>query len=200
MDDPQSTRVSLLVRIRNPADDDAWRQFVALYAPLVYGFTKRRGLQDADAADLTQDVLRAVATAAARLEYDPKRGSFRSWLFTVTRNSLNTFLDSRRRRPGGRGDGGTSAQIALEEHPARENNEAAVWEQDFLRQRFAWVAEQVRPDFEDQSWQAFWRTAVEGRPTREVATELGLSLGAVYIARSRILARLRERIRELPTE
>jgi RNA polymerase sigma-70 factor (ECF subfamily) len=200
MDEPQGTRVSLLVRIRDPAGDEAWRQFVALYAPLVYGFSRRRGLQDADAADLTQDVLRAVTTAAGRLQYDPQRGSFRSWLFTVARNNLNTFLDNRRRRPGGQGDGGTSAQIALEEHPAREDDEALLWGQDFQRQRFAWAAGQIRGGFEERSWQAFWRTAVEGRPARQVAVELGLSLGAVYIARSRILARLRERIRELPTE
>src|SRR4051812_17853344 len=103
MREPQTTRVSLLVRIRDRGDEEAWRQFVALYAPLVYGFARRRGLQDADAADLTQAVLRSVATAAGRLEYDPRRGSFRSWLFTVTRNPLITFLQ--RAEPAGRRPG-----------------------------------------------------------------------------------------------
>jgi len=86
------TRPSLLVRIRDAADREAWRQFVELYAPLVYRFARRRGLQDADAADLTQDVLQAVARSSGRLEYDPRRGTFRGWLFTVDRNKLHTFL------------------------------------------------------------------------------------------------------------
>src|SRR6516225_4147415 len=86
MADSPNTRPSLLVRIRNAEDSQAWSQFVALYAPLVYGYARKRGMQDADAADLMQDVLRAVAGAAGRLEYDPLRGSFRGWLFTIVRN------------------------------------------------------------------------------------------------------------------
>src|SRR5438552_1369435 len=85
MPESPQTRASLLVRLRDGHDREAWRQFVDLYAPLVYGFARRRGLQDADAADLMQDVLRAVSGAAGRLDYDPAKGTFRSWLFTVTR-------------------------------------------------------------------------------------------------------------------
>src|SRR6516162_4441795 len=98
MDQLPTTRPSLLVRIRDAADRDAWVQFVEVYAPLVYKFVRRRGLQDADAADLTQDVLRAVAGARQRLRYDPDRGTFRSWLFTVARNKLATFLARQQRR------------------------------------------------------------------------------------------------------
>ena len=94
MTDPPPTRPSLLVRIRDPRDGVAWGEFVDIYGPLVYDYGRRRGLQDADAADLTQDVLRAVAAAADRFAYDPARGAFRSWLFTVTRTKL---LDSVRR-------------------------------------------------------------------------------------------------------
>jgi RNA polymerase sigma-70 factor (ECF subfamily) len=86
MADSPTTRPSLLVRIRDPQDSQAWTQFVEVYAPLVYGFARKHGLQDADAADVTQDVLRAVAGAAGRLEYDPQRGSFRGWLLTIVRN------------------------------------------------------------------------------------------------------------------
>src|SRR5262245_8405404 len=92
MTDPVTTRPSLLVRIRDARDSEGWSQFVEIYAPLVYGFARRHGLQDADAADVTQDVLRAVARSARRLEYDPRRGSFRGWLFTIVRNELRDFF------------------------------------------------------------------------------------------------------------
>ena len=112
MSDPPPTRPSLLARIRDPRDGVAWGEFVDIYGPLVYDYGRRRGLQDADAADLTQDVLRAVAAAADRFAYDPARGAFRSWLFTVTRTKL---LDSvRRRRPGDRGTGDTDVHKHLE--------------------------------------------------------------------------------------
>ncbi|MFL5340640.1 MAG: RNA polymerase sigma factor [Gemmataceae bacterium] len=187
-----NTRASLLVRLRDPADADAWRQFVEIYAPVVYGYARRRQLQDADAADLTQEVMRNVAGAARRLEYDPGRGSFRSWLFTVARNRLLDFRDHQRR---GQGAGGTSAHELLEQQPAREDE--ALWDEEFHRRLFALAAEQARPDFEERSWSAFWQTAIDGRKPQEVAAALGLSVGAVYIARSRVQARLKERVAEL---
>ena len=187
------TRPSLLVRIRDVADREAWRQFVELYAPLVYRFARRRGLQDADAADLTQEVLQAVARGSGRLEYDPRRGTFRGWLFTVARNKLHTFLRkqqrlTRRSEP---------VDFALLAEPEQE---AALWEQEYEQRLFDWAAEQVRGHFQDNTWQAFWQTAVENRPSREVAEHLGLSVGAVYIAKSRVLARLREQVQLLQLE
>ena len=186
------TRPSLLVRIRDAADREAWRQFVELYAPLVYRFARRRGLQDADAADLTQDVLHAVARSSERLEYDPRRGSFRGWLFTVARNKLHTFLKRRVRR-------GQAVPVdRLAEEPAAPGpDEAELWEQEYEQRLFDWAAEQVRGHFQDSTWSAFWQTAVEGRGCGDVAGELGLTVAAVYLARSRVMARLRQRIQEL---
>ncbi len=92
MGDSATTRPSLLLRIRDARDAAAWSQFVELYAPLVYGFARKHGLQDADAADLTQDVLRAVARSARSLEYDPRRGTFRGWPFTIVRHKLRNLL------------------------------------------------------------------------------------------------------------
>src|SRR6266481_6560979 len=96
-----STRASLLLRLRDPRDGAAWTQFVDLYGPLVYGYARKQGLQDADAADLSQDVLGAVAGAVGRLEYDPLRGAFRNWLFTVVRRKLSNWRRTRRNRPDG---------------------------------------------------------------------------------------------------
>jgi RNA polymerase sigma factor (sigma-70 family) len=189
------TSSSLLVRIRDAGDRDAWRQFVDLYGPVIYRYARKRGMQDADAADLTQTVLQAVSGAVQRLEYDPQRGSFRGWLFGIARNHLHKLQDRLRRGPRGSGD--TSGQDLLNEQPARGDGEEAVWDQEYKRQRFRWAAERVRGEFAENSWQAFWRTAVEGRPAAQVGRALDMTVGAVYTARSRVLARIRQEIKKL---
>ncbi len=184
-----STSVSLLVRLGDPRDEEAWTRFVDLYAPLVYGYARKQGFQNADAADLAQDVLLAVAGAVGRLEYDPERGSFRGWLFTIVRRKLS----NRRRAQRNRRDSsnGEATDKILEQYPAPAE-EDAQWEAEWQRGLFAWACEQVRLDVTASTWQAFWRTAVDGEPGKTVAKDLGISVAAVYHARSRILARLKE--------
>ena len=189
------TRASLLARLGDPEDRAAWQQFVELYGGLVYGFARRHGLQDADAADLTQEVFLAVARQAGRWHYDPARGSFRGWLYGVTRHKLARLLERRRAQPVGSGD--SSDRRRLDEEPSGEPGPQEAWEQEFRRHMFHLAAEQVKDDFAPTTWHAFWRTAVEGRPAAEVGAELGLSVGAVYVARSRVLARLAEKIQEI---
>ena len=191
-----TTHLSLMVRIRDARDDEAWRRFVAAYGPVVFGFATRKGLQEADAADLTQDVLQAVARAAPGWTYDRQRGTFRGWLYTVARNKLRDFLAERRRRPGGEGD----ANDLLEGRPAPAEEEQTIWEQEYDRQLFVRAAETVRPEFTEATWRAFWQVAVEGRSRAAVAAELGMTLGAVYIAKSRVLKRLKEQTRRLQEE
>src|SRR5579859_5412636 len=116
MADSVTTRPSLLVRIRDHGDRQAWAEFIDIYAPMVYGYAQKQGLQEADAADLTQEVLRAVARAVPRLEYDPSRGSFRGWLFAVVRNKLRDWYAAQRRHPPGSGD--TDVHQRLEQQPA----------------------------------------------------------------------------------
>jgi RNA polymerase sigma-70 factor (ECF subfamily) len=194
MGESPQTQPSLLVRLGDNRDSQAWAEFVEIYAPLVYGYARKYRLQDADAADLTQDVLRAVARSVGRLNYDPKRGSFRGWLFTIVRNKLRTFVQRRDRQ--WRGSGDSSAQERLEAVPDRQGEDSALWDQEYEQRLFAWAAERIRCDFQDSTWQAFWKTAVEGRTPKEVAQTLGITVGAVYIARSRVLARLKEQIAE----
>ena len=188
-----STHPSLLVRLKNRQDSVAWGQFVEIYGPLIYGFARRHGLQDADAADVMQETLRGVAGAVDRLKYDPAKGSFRAWLLTVTRNKLRNWREKHKHQPRGRGATTTDWLDSVADSGAELEK---AWDQDYERRLFHWASEQVRVDFEDKTWQAFWETAVEGRPANEVAASLKLSIGAVYIARSRVLARLRERIKE----
>jgi RNA polymerase sigma-70 factor (ECF subfamily) len=198
MADSVITHPSLLLRIRDTNDRQAWSEFVDIYAPLVHAFACKHGLQDADAADLTQDVLRAVAGAIGRFEYDSERGTFRGWLFTIVRNRLRNFLTARRRH--GESIGGRTAREALDEVPSREQDAERLWESDYERRLFEWAAEQVHRDCSEQTWQAFWRTAVDGHTGQQVARALGMSTAAVYLAKRRVMERLKEFLRLVQDE
>jgi len=195
MADAPKTRPSLLLRIRDARDGAAWAQFVQVYAPLIYAYARKHGLQDGDAADVTQESLGAVAGAVRGLDYDPRRGSFRGWLFAVVRNRLRGFW-ARQDRPG-RGSGDSAAHDRLREVPARAEDPDELWEQEYERRRFAWAAERVREQVQDATWQAFRMTAVEGKSGQEVAQVLGMTVAAVYLAKSRVMARLKEQIKPL---
>ncbi|HEV3167884.1 MAG TPA: sigma-70 family RNA polymerase sigma factor [Isosphaeraceae bacterium] len=196
MDESPATHRSLIVKLRDPADSTAWCEFVAIYEPLIYQLARRKGLQDADAHDLCQEVFRAVAGAVER--WDPDRGSFRGWLSRIARNLLINFVT--RRQFQLRGSGATSVQELLEAQPSADPSATALFEAEYQRHAFRWAAEEVRGQFAPTTWQAFWQTAVENRPPDKVAAELRLSVGAVYVARSRVLARLKRRIEQLGDE
>jgi RNA polymerase sigma-70 factor (ECF subfamily) len=188
------TRASLLVQLRDGANHAAWQEFVTLYGPVIYGFARQRGLQDADAADLMQDVLRSVSAAIARLDYDRNQGTFRGWLFTISRNKVFNFLSSRRTRPQAAGDTNTSR--LLDSQPD-EHDENMVWEMEYQRRLASLAMERIRGEFQPTSWQAFWLTAVEGQAAAEVSKQIGMSTGAIYVAKSRVLARLKEEVEEM---
>lgn len=191
-----ATRASLLLRIRDPQDRMAWGEFVGLYAPLIHSYGRRRGLQDSDAADLTQEVFCRVARSASGFEYDPARGSFRGWLFTVTLNEIRKLATRHARQAGGTGD--SDVRQFLEQQP--DEREEEIWQRDYQWNLFQWAAEKVRGEFRESTWQAFWRTAVLTEDVDRVAQELGLTAGAVYIARSRVTSRIREEIQAVEGE
>jgi RNA polymerase sigma-70 factor (ECF subfamily) len=183
------TRSSLLLRIRDPRDGEAWGEFVGIYTPLIHRYCQRRGLQDADAADVAQEVTLAVSKAIGRFELKPVRGTFRSWLFRITHNAFADFLERQRRAPLG---GRTTIQRIVEDQPDASAEE--VWDREYQRYLFDWVCQQVRDHFEESTWQAFWRTAVEKEKGEDVARALGISVGAVHIAKSRVLARMKKKM------
>lgn len=193
MNTVESTRASLLVRIRDLRDEMAWGEFARLYTPLIYRFARQSGLQDADASLVTQDVLITVARTIHRFEYDRKNGTFRGWLKVVTRSRLSDFLRAQGRQTQGSGDSGVLQVIDEQADPSQPD----LWEREYRRSLFEWAVERIRCDFEENTWQAFWQTSVDGREAAEVAEQLGVSVGAVYIARSRVLARLRREIEEV---
>ena len=194
MPEHPDTRPSLLLRLRDPDDQAAWDTFLEVYQPLVLGFCRRRGLQDADARDVAQDVMRAVSQAIHKLDYDPQRGTFRAWLFRVTRSKLADHFKARGRQP--RGSGRTTVHQAIEQQPG-DDAWAQEWDRESERRLFAWACGRIEPTVEPNTWKAFWMNAVEARPASEVARAVGLSVGAVYVAKSRTLARVRRLIDEL---
>ena len=197
MTDAPKTRRSLLLRLRDPRDERAWQEFVEIYEPLIQGLARRRGLQAADADDLTQEVFRAVAGAIDRWDPDESLGSFRGWLFRIARNLMINLLAAQVRHP--RGAGGSELLPLFDAKPAPEAD-TALFDGEYRRRLFEWGAERVRPGFRETTWHAFWRTAVEGEPVATVAESLGLTPGAVYIARSRVVARIRAEIEQVEGE
>ena len=193
MGDMLLTRPSLLLRVRDHQDHQAWGQFVELYAPLVYQFARKRGLQDADAADLAQTVFQEIARDIRKLDYDPARGTFRGWLLGVVRNQLHKQLARSRQGVAAGGSG------SLDRIPQPESDED-LWDQQYKLRLFRVAAERMRVDFQPATWQAFWRTAVLGQGAKVVAAELEMSIGAVYTAKSRVLDRIKQTIEQLQAE
>jgi RNA polymerase sigma factor (sigma-70 family) len=190
-----TTHASLLVRLRDPRDEQAWCEFTEIYGPLVYQLARYRGLQDADAQDLAQDVFRAVARKIDRFDLDPARGSFRAWLSRITRNLIINWLAAERRHP--RGSGETDIERLLEAQPDTCGKESALFDTEYRHRLLNWAAERVRPSVSGQAWQAFWQTGVEGKPAEEVARSLGMSLGTIYQYKSRVVARIRREIEKV---
>ncbi len=191
MRDSPVTQPSLLLGLRKRSDHECWSRFVELYAPLVHGFLRKHGVQDADAADLTQQVLMSVSGAISSFEYDPSSGSFRAWLFTIVQNRLCDFW---RRNEVNCGEGGTAAYVRLNEQPEATNGHTEEWDQAYERHLFQIAASQVRKDFQETTWLAFWQTAVEGCSPNEVADSLGTSVATVYMSKRRVIARIKKRV------
>jgi RNA polymerase sigma-70 factor (ECF subfamily) len=179
------TPVSLLERLRQPGAHEAWERFVELYSPLIYTWCRRAGLQEQDASDLVQDVLVTLVEAMPSFVYD-RHKSFRAWLRTIT---LNKWRDACKRQ--GRVLPGGDAALAKAAVPDAVE---AFWEAEYHQHLTHRALQVLQSDFKPATWKAFWSQVVEGRPVAEIAAELGLSPGAVYAARFRVLDRLRREL------
>lgn len=185
------TRLSLLVRVQDPRNSDAWGEFLDIYEPMIYRVARRRGLQDADARDVTQEVLASVANALSEWKAEGP-GTFRGWLYRIARNRAINVLVRQSRHPRATGDSHVRHMLEDQSGDAADQ----LIEEEYRRQLFRQAAGVIRCEFTESTWLAFWRTSVEGRPVRSVASELGMSVGAVYTARSRVLARLKSTVEE----
>ena len=183
------TRPSLLLRIRDARDDDAWRTFLETYAPAVYRYCCRKGLQHADATDVTQEVMAQVARSAREFDYRPERGRFRDWLGIIAHNKLANHL-----RAGGheaRPIGGDGADLP---EPAAPGWPGSDWAEEFDAQVLRTALARTRPHFEPETWSAFERVWIDQRSAAEAARELAVPIDVVYVAKSRVLKRLREEV------
>lgn len=194
MSDFPETRDSLIVQVQDPANQVAWEQFVRIYRPVIIRIALARGLQYADAQDLSQQVLIAVASAIRNWEKRDESTRFRYWLSRVTRNAI---LNALTRRPKDQAVGGSSIIDLLHEAVNRDAETSALIEVELRRELYLRAAEMVKVEFRSDSWDAF-ELSIDGELTmEEVAKKLGKSVGAIYTARSRIIFRLREVIAEL---
>ena len=195
---PPETRASLILRLPNAADVAAWDEFVAVYGPLVFRVAQGRGLQPADADDLVQEVFSAVAKQVGDWLQRQDRGRFRAWLLVIARNIAVNILT---RRPlGTAGLGGDVVDLQLEEIPGRADDLSRDFDLEYRREVFRWAADQVRDSVAESTWLAFHLTHVEGVSITDAARQLGLSTGSVYVARGRIMNRLRELARQFEVQ
>jgi RNA polymerase sigma-70 factor (ECF subfamily) len=191
-----SVASSLLVRLRGQ-DADAWRRLTALYGRVVYDWCRKAGLQAEDAADVGQEVFHAVARHLVDFRRQRAGDSFRGWLWTIAHNKIRDFW--RRQAALPRAVGGSSAHQRLLQVAQDESADSAVRppSADESAGLFHRALELMRAEFEERTWTAFWRVAVEDRVPADVAAELGMSAASVYAAKSRVLRRLREELGDL---
>jgi RNA polymerase sigma-70 factor (ECF subfamily) len=191
--DSRATSPSLLVRAQ-ANQPGAWERLVDLYAPLVYHWCRREQLSPEDTADVFQEVFRSVAEHLGSFRRDRPGDTFRGWLRTITRNKIRDLFRRRQGQP--QAAGGTDAQLHLlaVPDPLLEPDPS---ENDLLHNQLLRILESIRGEFEDRTWQAFWRVQIEGEDTREVGAALGMTAAAVRKAKLRVLQRLRAEMGEL---
>jgi RNA polymerase sigma-70 factor, ECF subfamily len=186
----QATSLTMLQRAR-AQDGDAWRRLVTVYTPLVYYWCNHWGVRGADADDVSQEVFQAVAAGLATYSPTQAGATFRGWLRAVTRHKILDYFRAARDRPAAAG--GTDAHLRLQQlpEPGADLPDAPPEQLSALYYR---ILELLHVEFEQRTWQAFWRTAVDGQSPADTAAELGMSVLAVRKAKSRVLRRLREEV------
>ena len=187
------TRYSLIAKLRDSQDVQAWNEFASIYQPLIFRIVAARGLQYADATDVSQEVLARVAKVVDQFDSAHSKVTFRGWLYRITRNITVDFLRKQNRDRTKTPLDQAADVSALTSPTASESTE---FRQQFEKQIFWVVAQDVRAQVETKTWQAFWETEIEQRPVADLAGELNLSVGAIYIARSRVLAKLKKQVQQ----
>ena len=184
---PIETRLSLIVRLKSEQNEIAWRDFVGVYEGFLSQIARRQGVPERHVADVTQQILMAIVRSIEGWKDDGNPASFRRWLSTVSRNVVIRFMTRERRQPGAVGG---SDLVALLQNVEDKPSEFEM--QRYQHELIVWAAEQVRVQFLETSWQAFWATVIEQKSVEQVAQDLKVSTGSIYMSRSRIMAKIRK--------
>ena len=188
------TRDSLIAQVRDPLNREAWDQFASIYRPVIYRLARRKGLQDADAQDLAQQVLISVSLSIGRWEKSDHSVRFRHWLRRVARNAILNVLS---RMPRDRAVGGTAIQQILQGQANSDPESESQIELEYRRELYLVAAKTVRVDVQPATWQAFEMTVVQGHSAQVAATQLNRSIGTIYTSCSRVMKRIRETVKQL---
>ncbi|MCC9599552.1 sigma-70 family RNA polymerase sigma factor [Stieleria sp. JC731] len=187
------TRASLLLRLHDRSDFDAWAEFSRLYRPVVCRLAVQHGMQSADAEDLAQQVLIAISNAIGQFDYSPGRAKFRTWLKTIARRAIINAMTRQKKDVAA---GGSEVMQWLQVLPD-PNEQTRVLDLQYRRQIFRVAADEVRQEVRPEMWEAFYLSAIEQRSAREISERLGCSEGSVYTSRSRVIRRLKTKVQEL---
>ncbi len=184
---------SLIDRVKDTSDDVSWLEFIGIYQPVVYRLARRRGMQDADARDVAQQVFSSISRSLGGWKHSENQPPFRAWLSTIARNAITTALT---RQCPDQGTGSSSVADALDRLPNAEQTESDLI-MEARREIVRWAAEQIRPEFTELTWNIFWKTAMQDVSVADVSKSSGRSIGAIYVTRHRVLSRLKEKIAEV---
>lgn len=184
------TSASLLDRLRIEPDEASWQRLIDVYTPLIRGWLHQQDTLKQDADDIVQEVLAVLVRKLPDFRREPRTGAFRRWLRTITVNCLRAFWRSRRIRPRATGDSNFLEVLDQLEDP--ESALSRQWDQEHDHHVTQRLLEMIKPEFEHSTWQAFRRVALDGLSADEVATELGISVNAVFVAKCRVFSRLRQ--------
>ena len=187
----QTTSLTLLERVRQPSDQTAWDRFVSLYSPLLFAFARRAGMNESDAADVVQDVFLVLMAELPGFEYDAARKNFRGWLKTIT---VNKCRERQRRRQPAISPGGDEIGLSAVVDDATVE---AFWDGEYRQHLVAQALRLMQSDFESQTWQAAWLALTTDRTAADIGQELGLAEASVWVAKSRVLRKLRQEMAEM---
>jgi len=188
------TRISLILRLAHSSDVHAWQEFADIYAPALHALALRKRLQPADAEDVTQEILFAVARAVERFQPNESRARFRTWLRRIARNLIADFCSGRARRPVSQAISDSWLQAACAGQLTTEYELDEDFHEEYRKALYHLAASRIRERVADKTWLAFERTSIHAQPAETVAAELGISLGSLYVSRCRILKMLRTEV------
>lgn len=180
-----STSETLLHQLRDTRNQVGWEQFARIYSPLLFKWVQQKGLQHHDANDVVQKIFQVLVLRLPEFEYDPSK-SFRNWLYTIM---LNVLRDHRRN---------AVRQARLSSDLDEEIGQDDLFsESQYRREVLGRAIELIRPEYRSDTWEAFLRYGIQGEPVADVARSLGMTVGAVYTIRCRVIGRLRNLLREM---